>query len=420
VTQEPPVRFASSMSVLSLSLCAVGAQWALWRRPTVFPLSSGLWWATTGTVLALWALVMLGVVAVVTRSARLAFTVSLGPGVLLVVGAVTGRFVFPQTAATVFVVPFVLGVVWLALSLRVYRSVGLRRQLTGLGVMTLALGPLGAAQVLGRAPAPPDTRPLLVELPAPGETSALPIDVACGPGHLSVNPLLSFQDASDDGFWPIARTPTVLKALEPPALSGAGRRAALVVKRSDATLELDAATHVPTRLASHLSRYTTIAARGFTAPSLAFGPTGARRFAVEAFDYPRGRPVSFGARTAEGDFVVWRATSAEKGPFHELGRGPLASTDALSMTLFDGDVARCRVTWLDFAAQADTSLSPTAGEGIPVNVVQFGRPAEDEAQVLIIASLAATGIGEGLDTVWLSAGVYRNRLLVEPVGQSTP
>lgn len=48
-----------------------------------------------------------------------------------------------------------------------------------------------------------------------------------------------------------------------------------------------------------------------------------------------------------------------------------------------------------------------------MNVVQFGRPASGEGQVLVITSLAATGIGSGLDTVLYAPGVYRNRVLVE-------
>ena len=54
-----------------------------------------------------------------------------------------------------------------------------------------------------------------------------------------------------------------------------------------------------------------------------------------------------------------------------------------------------------------------------MNVVQFGRPASDEAKVVVLLSLAATGIGEGLDTVMHAKGVYRNRVLIEPLGVLT-
>ena len=61
----------------------------------------------------------------------------------------------------------------------------------------------------------------------------------------------------------------------------------------------------------------------------------------------------------------------------------------------------------------------SCSEGVPVNVVQFGRPASDESRVVVMVSLAATGIGEGLDTVVHAQGVYRNRVLVEQLGVFT-
>jgi hypothetical protein len=53
---------------------------------------------------------------------------------------------------------------------------------------------------------------------------------------------------------------------------------------------------------------------------------------------------------------------------------------------------------------------------VPVNVVQFGKPASDESKVVVMVSLAATGIGQGLDTVMHAKGVYRNRVLIENSG----
>lgn len=415
------MRFASWMSVTSLTLCALGAGATLWRRPEVFPWTHPLWWATTGTVLATWACVAVAVGGALLKRPALAFVAGLAPGVLLTSGALAGRFSFTQTDGAFFGVPFAVGALWLVTTWRAYRELPRARRAV-LAASSLLFVPLGVVQVRARVPAPPGTRPVLAELPPPS-TLSLPagitrspqgfLHLGCGHGALSLAPLLVFQDASDDGFWPMARTPTTDRATQPPALEGPLRRGSLGVSETDGGVLIEALTLVPKVTASHLSRYTDLTVSGLAAPSATFDVTGATRLPLLPYDYPKGRPAHFGALTATGDFVVWRATNAEKGPFSELARGPLARASPLAFTLFDGDAPQCRITWLDFAAQADVTLSPTAGEGIPVNVVQFGRPANDEAKVLVIASLAATGIGEGLDTVLHEQGVYRNRVLVE-------
>lgn len=416
-----PVRFASWMSVTSLTLCAVGASVTLWRRPSVFPLTHPLFWATTGTVGAAWLFVAVALWGALRRREAGAFVAGLAPGVLLLTGGLAGRFSFPATDGAFFGIPFVVGVAWVVTTWRAYRDVPSRRRLA-LGLVALVVAPLGLVQVRARVPAPAGTRPLLAELPAEATGAPVPgvtvssdgvLQLACGHGALTLSPLLVFQDASDDGFWPLARTATTAKATERPLLEGPLRRAALAVSTVDSGVLVDAATQVLKPTASHLSRFTDFTVTGLATPTAAFDATGATRLPLLPSDYPKGRPAHFGALTASGDFVVWRATDAEKGPFTELARGPLGRASPLAFTLYDGDAPQCRLTWLDFAAQADVTLSPTAGEGVPVNVVQFGRPAQDEAKVLVIASLAATGIGSGLDTVLYAPGVYRNRVLVE-------
>lgn len=406
------MRFASWMSVTSLTLCALGAQATLWRRVTVFPLSHPLWWATTGTVLFVWLFVGLALLGALRARPALTFFVAQAPGVMLMAGGLAGRFSFPRTDGSFFGAPFAVGVLWLVTTYRSYRALTRERRLMLL-TASLLFAPLGIVQVRARVPAAPGTTPALTQLPAPASDSER-LSTACGRGSLELSPLLTFQDASDDGFWPVQRTPTVERAIERPRLNEPNRRAALSLETTDAgALLIDAATLVPKPTASHLSHFSDFTVRGLSKPSVRFGVTGATTFPVNAFDYPKGRPAHFGALTPSGDFVIWRATSAEKGPFHELGRGPLLRGAPLSMTLLDDDVAQCTVTWLDFSAQADVTLSPAAGEGVPVNVVQFGKPASDESRVVVITSLAATGIGEGFDTVVHAQGVYRNRVLVE-------
>jgi hypothetical protein len=409
------VRFASWMSVTSLTLCALGAQSTLWRRVTVFPLDHPLWWATTGTVLIVWLFVAVAALGALRGRPALSFFVAQAPGVMLLAGGLAGRFSFSRTDGAFFGAPFAIGVLWLVTTYRSYRQLPRERRLVLLAASVL-FAPLGIVQVRARVPAAAGTSPALTVLP-PALNDSERISTACGHGHLELSPLLTFQDASDDGFWPMERTPTVERAIERPRLHEPNRRAALSLETTDAgALLIDAATLVPKPTASHLNRFTDFSVTGLRNPSVRFGATGTTSFPALAFDYPKGRPAHFGALTPSGDFVVWRATSAEKGPFHELGRGPLARGAPVALTLMDGEDAQCTVTWLDFSAQADVTLSPAAGEGVPVNVVQFGKPANDESRVIVITSLAATGIGEGFDTVVHAQGVYRNRVLVEQHG----
>jgi len=267
-------------------------------------------------------------------------------------------------------------------------------------------------------PLPPATRPALTTLPGevPGDAGTpSEVEAPCGRARLTIKPLLRFKDASDDGFWPLTRSPTTTRAVEPPGLSGPLRNASLEVRQVDErTVHLDAATLVPRVIFSHLNTFTELHLTGLNAPSFRFSPTGLQAFAALPFDYPTGRPAQFATLRPEGTFVVYRCTDAEKGPFIELARGPLASTDPVTLTVLDGEAAQCRITFLDFAAQADVQRSPTAGSNIPVNGLQFGTRG-DEPGVLVFVSLAATGIGRGLETVAHAPGVYRNRIHVEGV-----
>jgi hypothetical protein len=336
---------------------------------------------------------------------------------MLLSGGLAGRLRFPAADAVFFGGPFTLGGLWVFTTLRAYRALALRGRLVSFALSCLA-APLGVVHATARAPLPPGTRPLLEALPPPGPagdggavSSDEPLRFPCGVAQLRLLPFVRFDDASEDGFWPLRRTPVVEKLIEAPALSGPSRRASLEVTPVDGGVFVDAATLVPRDVAAHLSRFTEVSLTGLAAPGLRFDATGEQVYPATTYDYPLGRPVHFAAFTGDA-LVVWRATSAEKGPFVELGRGPLARGAPLALTVLDGNEAQCRLTFLDFTAQASAQRSPTAGEGVPVNVVQFGRFADDDGPVGLILSLAATGIGSGFETTQHAAGVYRNRLVL--------
>ena len=86
---------------------------------------------------------------------------------------------------------------------------------------------------------------------------------------------------------------------------------------------------------------------------------------------PVGRPSRFAFVEADRTFRVVEASSGEKGPFRTLARGRLDPEQTLTITLHDQDQAVGRLSLEDYAAQADTTPSPTAGWGVPVNAIEF-------------------------------------------------
>ncbi|MGP0064916.1 MAG: hypothetical protein ACLQGP_15120 [Isosphaeraceae bacterium] len=80
-----------------------------------------------------------------------------------------------------------------------------------------------------------------------------------------------------------------------------------------------------------------------------------------------------------------------------------------------------RLTLEDYAAQADTPPSPTAGWGVPVNAIEFSL-ADDPPSSLasIFVTLAGTSVGRGWDCVGHRAGSYRDRIRLEPIAADAP
>lgn len=397
-----------------LVLLAVGASAALWRAPGTFPLATWAWWASTGLVLGTWLLVVVAVLAAWLERPALRLGAWLVPAGLLCGVALSGRLLFPATTPRFRAGVLLLGVAWAASSVRSFQALDARGRALALGGLLLG-APWGVGWSLARRPAPPGTRPSLAVLPPPGPSptpgSGERLRVPCGPAMLLVSPLLVFMDSSRDGFWP-GVAPTALEGAPP--LEGARRRAALAVEPLDGGARIEAATEVPAAVHSHLNRYTDVELEGVARPVLRFPAVGPGTFEVRPFDYPRGRPVRFATLLPDGELLVAEATDAEKGPFVALGRGALPRGAPLVIEVLDGEAPRCTLTFLDFTAQADVSRSPTAGEGVPVNVVQFGVPAREGALPWLHLSLAETGLGAGRDTVTHAPGVYANRLLVTP------
>lgn len=163
---------------------------------------------------------------------------------------------------------------------------------------------------------------------------------------------------------------------------------------------------------AHQCAFASFVVGGIDAPRIELSPAVGQPIGVLPYDYPAGRPARFATLLAPGVLHVLEATSGEKGPFTTLAEGPLPAEGALEMTLYDGARARVRIVLRDFASQASTELSPTAGWGVPQNDVSFALD-ERSGHVEINATWAATGIGRGFDTVGHAAGTYRSRVAVE-------
>jgi hypothetical protein len=86
------------------------------------------------------------------------------------------------------------------------------------------------------------------------------------------------------------------------------------------------------------------------------------------------------------------------------------------MTLSDGEEPVFRLTFHDWRSQLSTQLSPTAGWGVPVNAIEFSLQSDaSDSPASVFLTLASTSIGRGYDSVGHRAGVYRNRVTIEPL-----
>ena len=167
---------------------------------------------------------------------------------------------------------------------------------------------------------------------------------------------------------------------------------------------------------SHLNSFCDIEVRGHRQLSLEFSPCPGVAVEVRRSDYPFGRPARFAYLDRRGIFQVVEATSGEKGPFTTLASGRLGPGDPLSITLRDRGQAEGKITLADWGQQADTTISPTAGWGVPVNAIEFSLSGDAAgAPASIFVTLAGTSVGRGWDCVGHSAGTYRNRILFETI-----
>jgi hypothetical protein len=429
--------------LLVIGFHAVVGAGLLWLTPGGFPWTHLRFLSNWVVPIAILGLVTGAVIAArrqrldVLRAVLVAFPVSWAAA------AISGRVLFPISLRWLFALPLlgaaVMAAVWFATFRR--QTDPFRGRAWGLAALATVVG--AVLPLSQRAPAP-DTQPLDVAMPEavsgmpvpsgrlssrlwihPGDGS---ITVKAGALTLSVQPMLRFLDRSPDGCWTIL-VPPWLREEPHIRLVSAGRqegwlslryrtegeaRLRVAPDEGRGPIRLESYTHLSRSIDSHLNGFCDIDVSGHRRLFLSFSPCPDRRIEVRPADYPVGRPMRVAYLGARGGFHVVEASSGEKGPFRELAGGRLGRSEPLAITFHDGDRPLARLTLDDFAAQAGTTLSPTAGWGLPVNAIEFSLAGDaPSSAAAIYITLAGTSVGRGWDSVGHAAGTYRNRIAID-------
>lgn len=370
--------------------------------------------------------------------------------------AMAGRFLFPISLAWLWLVPAGVAAVMGLGAIPSWRNSPMRSRGICAGI-AFASALAGAGLVWTQRMPPPATHPLNTSLPEL-DTSISSSIVHAGAVRLEgkvlvhsfdgsitapvsrlmlmIEPLLSFSSRSPDGC------PTVLVGHEDRAgpaprlrdgcrhgerscafvydFRGQGSASLIVGSRPDVKgVAVEAVSRLERPVYSHLNSFCDVEIRGHRQLSLEFSACPGVPIEVRRFDYPIGRPARFAFLDKDETFRVVEASSGEKGPFHTLASGRLGRDEPLIITLHDQGRPQGRISFADWARQADVSFSPTAGWGVPVNAIEFSLSGDTPGSpASIFITLAGTSVGRGWDCVGHAAGTYRNRIVIESVEDS--
>jgi hypothetical protein len=420
------------LTLLAVHIGAAGVWW--WLMPGGFPGSSTEFWINQVAP----PLVVGGLLTALVARGRFSEAI-LAPmlatiPIFWMAFGVSSRIVFPVSSGSAWNVLFVAGAaltglwvrqfrfrvrpVWLVPVLAVAAAVAGWTFPGALRAPEPATAPAGAP--LGAVPAGA-TDPKLIRLTKDAQLHPVDGRVVVRRDRivLNVQPMLSFADRSPDRCWtalaPAEENVATVRTLVSKLHDAAGwslfykdeDASVLDVATRDGAIQLDARSRLPRPVFSHVNSFTELTVQGDQKLSVSFSPLPQTRIDIAAAT----EPARFAYVDEGGTFHVTQASQRQVGPFHEIAAGHLGRGEPLVLTIYDGDKAAFRVTIEDWAAQASTQLSPTAGWGIPVNAIELAGGGDLQSpRALISFSLATTSIGRGTQTVGHAAGVYRNRI----------
>ena len=429
---------------------ALVAGLALWLLPKGFELTHLKFWANSVFVWLLLLSMVAACYADFKQNATWLAVWSWGVCGLWFSGGLTALGLFPQSMFFKSIFAMLLA------TLGIYAAIQLKRTRPWWGLATsfCSFAAVGCLLVLAQRALPSATQPFTtIPLPWPEEPFTVAphfvYELSDSPKinvytdktvtfeheslHLKVQPLLTFTSRSPDRCWTNFASsaermgaPRRLLGTEELPLGmkfffGPQERSLLEVisRRETETLQLEAYTELRQDVFSHLNGYCSLWLHGHQRLHLEFSPCPGVLVEPMPNEYPFGMPLRLGFLTADGNFRVVEAQSAEKGPFRTLAEGKMKRGDPLTITLHDGGTPRLALRFDDWSQQVSTAISPTAGWGLPQNEVMFARQTSALTSGLFLSlTLASTSTGRGFDSVGHAAGVYRNRMVIQPLNTS--
>jgi hypothetical protein len=421
------------LTLLALHAGVAAVWW--WLMPHGFPSSATEYWLNEVLPLLVIALLATALLARGRLSEALLPPVLAALPIFWMAFGIAARLTFIDSWESLWKLPFIGGAIVGGLWIREFRR-SRRLWLVGLFVLpaalfgwafpgwlrapTAATAPSGSA--LGDLPAGPLDRKLIK---LSHDAQLRPDDgrlvVRRDALVLNVQPLLTFGDRSPDRSWtalaPSGQDHATTRTLTAKVHDGTRWRlfykdedaSVLEVTSTNGAVQLDARSRLPQPLYSHANSLAELTIQGHHKLSLVFSPLPQQHVVIP----PPTEPARFAYVDAAGTFHLVDASRMRHGPFTEIAAAPLPRSAPLTITIYDGAKAMFTVAVEDWAAQAATTLSPTAGWGVPVNAIELVRGGErDDAPALITLTLAATSIGRGTQTVGHTAGVYRDRLTI--------
>jgi hypothetical protein len=403
-------RARSTAFLLGLAALLLGLTTATWRGPLVFAPDTLEFWASTGLGLCSFVLLVVGLVARSTGRHLLVFACTAAPAGALWAVAFGGPVAFASSPRVAWGVFFLLGSLWnTGLVFGWVRLPWRERLLVLLGPLVAA--PVGGLWLVAQRPLDAGVHPQRWPAWEPPALVSSPVRLPCGALDLELLPELTFRATSRDGLWPALGSAD-------PVEHGAGLDVLTALREVDGGLLLESRATLDHAVAAHLVTLVELRLPEALKAAVEFEALDAGALPLLPFDYPQGRPAHF--VTWNGRLQAWRATSGDKGPFFVTAEGPLSEEAPLRFTLLREGQPACTVTVFDFQRQAGTGESPTAGEGVPVNVLQYGLPGDGGATGVLRASLAETGMGAGLRMVRYPPGTYRALVLVTQPASGAP